>query len=116
MPRYFFHLFNDETTMDEEGKELPNDAAAFQHAADCARVMAAESVRNGHLIIDHRIEITRADGRKRRTVYFRDRGLAVTNNGPAEGKLYRAVRLHANRPGASHGRNIAQLAGHRRSA
>ena len=71
MPRYFFHLFNDETTIDHEGQELPNDAAAFLEATKCARAMAAESV-EGHLILDHRIEVTSSEGRKVGTVYFRD--------------------------------------------
>ena len=72
MRRYFFHLFNSDTALDEEGEELPNDAAAFQEAITNARVMAAESVRKGHLILDHRIEVTCDDGRTLGNVYFRD--------------------------------------------
>ena len=72
MPRYFFHLFNDETTLDDEGRELPNDAAARDRGAKDARIMAAESVRKGHLILDHRIEVTCEDGRKLDTIHFRD--------------------------------------------
>ena len=72
VPRYFFHLFNDETCLDDEGKELPNDAAALQEAASCARGMAADSVSKGHLILDHRIEVTCDQGRKLGSVYFGD--------------------------------------------
>jgi hypothetical protein len=59
MPRYYFHLFNDVTSIDEEGVELPNDAVALQRGADNARHMAADSVLHGHLILDHRIEVQR---------------------------------------------------------
>jgi hypothetical protein len=34
--------------------------------------MAAESVCNGHLVLDHRIEVMREDGRKVGTIHFRD--------------------------------------------
>ena len=72
MPRYYFNLYNDITSIDEEGSDLPNDAVALQHAARTAREMAAESVRNGHLVLDHRLEVTDEDGRSVGTVYFRD--------------------------------------------
>jgi hypothetical protein len=72
VPRYFFHLFNDETVLDDEGKELPTDAAAIEEAALNARVMAADSVRHGHLVLDHRIEVACEDGRTVGTVRFRD--------------------------------------------
>jgi hypothetical protein len=70
--RYLFHLFNDLTVIDDEGRELFNDAAAFEYASCEARAMAAESVCQGHLILNHRIEVTCSDGRKVGTVYFRD--------------------------------------------
>lgn len=72
MRRYFFHLFNDLSAVDDEGREFPNDATALQHAAVEARTMAADSVLHGHLILDHRIEVTCSDGRKVGVVYFRD--------------------------------------------
>ena len=59
MPRYYFHLFNDITSTDEEGTFLPNDASALQRAATVAREMAAESVRQGHLVLEHRIEVAK---------------------------------------------------------
>lgn len=72
MPRFYFHLYNDLTSIDEEGLELPNEAAAMQRAAVMARLMAAESVREGRLILDHRIEVTNEAGDKVGTVQFRD--------------------------------------------
>ena len=72
MPRYYFHLYNDEIACDEEGQVLRNDALALQEGARNARAMAAESVCNGHLVLDHRIEVMREDGRKVGTIHFRD--------------------------------------------
>lgn len=57
MPRYCFHVFNDEQTVDEEGVELADQAAAMALAAAEARNLAAESVKiHSHLILRHRIE------------------------------------------------------------
>lgn len=72
MPRYYFHLFNDITSMDEEGLELPNAALAMQRAIPMAREMAAESVMQGHLVLDHRIEVANERGFTECVVYFRD--------------------------------------------
>ena len=72
MPRYFFHLFNDVTALDEEGQELPNDAAALQRGAENARAMAADSVLHGHLILDHRIVVQNDRGQDIATIKFRD--------------------------------------------
>ena len=72
MPRYYFHLFNDLTSIDPEGISLPNDAVAVQKAAANAREMAAESVRQGHLVLDHRIDVANEDGDVIGTVHFRD--------------------------------------------
>ncbi len=72
MPRYFFHLFNDQTVLDDEGVYLPNDAVALQRGAHNARAMAADSVLQGHLILDHRIEVQTEAGETIGTIYFRD--------------------------------------------
>lgn len=72
MRRYFFNLYNDETSIDEEGTDLPNDAVALQKAAVQARNMAAQSVLHGHLILHHRIEVVDDKGHKVGTVHFRN--------------------------------------------
>ena len=72
MPRYYFHLYNDQTVRDEEGSEVPNAAVALQSAARMAREMAAESVRDGKLVLDHRIEVTDESGERVGVVHFRD--------------------------------------------
>jgi 5,10-methylene-tetrahydrofolate dehydrogenase/methenyl tetrahydrofolate cyclohydrolase len=72
MPRYHFNLFNDETVLDTEGTLLVNDAEALQSAAKMAREMAAESVREGRLVLDHRIEVADAGGQLVGTVRFSD--------------------------------------------
>lgn len=70
MPRYYFHLYNDEEIRDEEGTEHPNQAIALQRAADAARHMAAESVRETGARPTH--SRLRRDGTEVGTVYFRD--------------------------------------------
>lgn len=72
MPRYFFHVFNDVITLDKEGAELADLAAAREYAVESARALVCESVKHGHLNLDHRIEIAdEADARKM-TVTFRE--------------------------------------------
>jgi hypothetical protein len=70
MRRYYFHLYNDETILDEEGTELPNEAVALQRAATDARTMAAQSVMDGHLVLHHRIEVVDDRGERIGVVHF----------------------------------------------
>jgi hypothetical protein len=57
MPRYFFNVYNDAVTMDDEGAELADPRAARAHAVKSARSIAAEGVLQGHLTASHRIDI-----------------------------------------------------------
>ena len=70
MPRFFFHLFNDVTSIDDEGVDLPDLKVAMDKAVTIAREMAAESVRAGHLVLDHRIELATDTGQTVATVRF----------------------------------------------
>lgn len=73
MPRYYFHLFNDETIHDDEGEEVQSAEIALQSAARMARGMAAESVKNGGcLTLHHRIEVADTDGGTVGVVKFGD--------------------------------------------
>lgn len=72
MPRYYFHLFNDMQIPDAEGIELPNDSVALERAQSAAREMAAESVRQGRLVLNHRIEVTDESGKSVGVVHFGD--------------------------------------------
>jgi hypothetical protein len=74
VPRFYFHLFNDTDVQDNEGAELPSVDRAVQRAQEYAREMAAESVREGRLILDHRIEVTDELGKNVTTVHFSDVG------------------------------------------
>jgi len=73
MSRYYFNVYNDEITLDEEGAELADTSAALRRAADGVRNFAAESVKaHGHLVLHHKIEVE-DEGRNRvGVVYFRD--------------------------------------------
>lgn len=57
MPRYFFDLRNDVDVNDEEGRELAGLPAVRAVAIAEAREMMTESVLNGHLDLNHSIEV-----------------------------------------------------------
>ena len=72
MRRYFFNLYDDTVVLDEEGIELPDLAAAKAKAFASARDMACAEVLNGHLSLDHRIEVVDERARLVCTVRFGD--------------------------------------------
>ena len=58
MPLYFFDIYNDQTTEDDNGIDLADSEAALKRARAEAQNLAAESIReHGHLILDHRIVV-----------------------------------------------------------
>lgn len=61
MPLYFFNVYNDPVTMEDEGAELVDDQAARAHAVKGARDLAAECVRQGYLVAHHYVEIVDQD-------------------------------------------------------
>lgn len=72
MPRFYFHVFNDETTIDDEGADLADLEAARQNAIKAARGLVCESVNHGHLNLDHRIEITNEQNARVLTLTYRE--------------------------------------------
>lgn len=72
MPHYYFHVFNDEITIDEEGKVFPGLDDAREWAIENARALVCDSVSKGYLNLDHRIEISDESGSRRLTVTFRE--------------------------------------------
>ena len=78
MPRYFFHLYNDVETMDEEGRIFPDLAAARANAVKEAREMMLETISEGRINFSHRIDIADEAGEIVGSVTF---GEAVTVEG-----------------------------------
>ncbi len=70
MPRYFFHLHDDLTAIDEEGAVLPNIDAARAHAITNIRDLICEEVRQGRINLSHRVEVADAAGRPVLTVHY----------------------------------------------
>lgn len=70
MPRFYFHLYNDLETCDEEGRILPDVETARRAAVEDARNMAAESVRTGQLELSHFIEVVGEEGQPLLRVTF----------------------------------------------
>jgi hypothetical protein len=60
--RFYFHLFNDETCLDQEGLELPDAEAARGMAVKEARVLMAEEVKKGEIVLSHHIAVEDEDG------------------------------------------------------
>ena len=56
MPLYYFNIYNDDTTLDDEGTVLADEHAARAFAVKGVRELAAETVLHGHLIGHHRVE------------------------------------------------------------
>lgn len=72
MQRYYFHLYNHLEARDEEGKFLPDMAAAIAYAITNARDVMSENVRDGEICLSHRIEVESEEGQRLTTVAFRD--------------------------------------------
>lgn len=83
MPRYRFHVFNDDQTTDHDGKVFPNSVAARSYAISCARgIMADELKTSGKLNLSHWIEVEDDDG-EMQVVTF---GEAVTIDNSTPGR------------------------------
>ena len=72
MPRYFFHIFNDEITLDDKGMELPDLETARDFAIESVRHLICDTVQKGRLNLDHRIEINDEYDARLMTVTFRE--------------------------------------------
>lgn len=72
MPRYYFHVRNDIVAEDEEGTEFDSIDAAQEFAVESARDLVCHSVKQGHLNLDHYIEVADERGRQVLKVTFRD--------------------------------------------
>ena len=57
MPVFYFDVYNDDVTLDDEGAEFADIRAAQEHAIKEARALAADTVLQGHFVRRHRIDI-----------------------------------------------------------
>lgn len=77
MPLYYFNIYNDDVTLDEEGAELADDHAARAYAVKAVRSLAAETTLHGHFVGYHRVEYVDADQKPVGQVRF-DEAVVVT--------------------------------------
>ena len=56
MPHYYFNIYDDDLTLDEEGIVLANEHAARAYAVKGVRELAAATALNGHFVGHHRVE------------------------------------------------------------
>ena len=57
MPRYFFNVYDDVIAQDDEGVELPSEAAARLQALIGARDIIAAQVKHGYFVRSHWIDV-----------------------------------------------------------
>ena len=79
MPRFFFNVFDEATTIDEVGQELSDVAAAHEAAIEEARAILADEARNGRIDLSHRIEV---EDEQRRPVLLLPFSAAIEIEGP----------------------------------
>jgi hypothetical protein len=57
VPRFFFHIFDDAVSRDDEGLELADADAARRAGMAGIRAMICDQVKQGRLSLHHRIEV-----------------------------------------------------------
>jgi hypothetical protein len=72
VPLYYFNVYNDDVTLDDEGAELANHDAAMARGIREARALAADTVLKGHLTRCHLIEVQDEHRKKVGVVRFDD--------------------------------------------
>lgn len=72
MPLFYFNVYNDVTTIDEEGQELVKLDAARRVAVKSVREVICDGVREGHVTLSHRIEVENAARQILLTMTFGD--------------------------------------------
>lgn len=81
MPRYYFHVCNGNgLTVDEEGQELPSEAAARAQAIAEARSILSHEMRNGELNIASFIEVQNEEGEYLFTLNFQDAYIVTSHH------------------------------------
>jgi hypothetical protein len=72
MPRYYFHVYNDETSLDEEGQDLPDLEAARACAVEGARSLMSDTLKQGRIVLSDHIAIQNEQGDLLLDVRFSD--------------------------------------------
>jgi hypothetical protein len=73
MPRYYFHIFNSTSTVeDEEGLELPDLQAARAQAITGIRSVLSTEILTGVFDLRGRIDIADAEGKVVETVRYKE--------------------------------------------
>ena len=70
MPRFYFDVHDDDTTIDREGMEFADAYAAIAFACKAARELAVEDAVGPALLFRHRIDILNAERRILDSVTF----------------------------------------------
>ena len=73
MPRFFFNIYNNVTTIDYEGVESANvDAAKARALTEFRSLIAAAVLDNGEVVLGHRIDVLNAERERVSRIELRD--------------------------------------------
>jgi len=73
VPKFYFDLYNDVDTVDQEGVELPDEPSARKMAWTAAAQLVADQLMSGRRLNPrHRIEVRDDEGRTVYTLHFGD--------------------------------------------
>jgi hypothetical protein len=72
MPRFYFHIYNDDITTDEEGLDLADVDVARERAVEFARDLLCQDARQGSITLSDRIVVEDEQHRPALTLRFGD--------------------------------------------
>lgn len=70
MPRFFFHVYDDDVAYDDEGRDFPDAEAAKREAIKGACELMCEQLRKGSLALNHRVVVEDEAGNPVATMRF----------------------------------------------
>ena len=80
VPRYFFHVFDDTVTMDEQGQVASDPPAAQAIALNSARELVCDQIKRGYLNLDNYIIVADESGLEQSRIIFREAFVIQSTN------------------------------------
>ena len=84
MPRFYFHVFDDVVSTDEEGQVADDLEAARTIAMKSARELVCEQVRRGYLDLDNYIVVANQSAQELFRVVFREAFVVQRKSRPSD--------------------------------
>ena len=84
MPRFYFHVFDDVVSTDEEGQVVNDLEAARAIAMKSARELVCDQVRRGYLDLDNYIVVANQSAQELFRVVFREAFVVQRKSRPSD--------------------------------